>query len=167
MIRSSHVGDIKNMTLTTKDVSLSEAVTRTLEKFASREAATVSDVLSLARSLPQALMESQADVIPEATQAELVQSIQFAQPAVPVEDSWDDDSVTCLCCGRSFTMLKRHLKAEHGLTEAEYRARFNLSDDHPLTAPNYSLRKAEHAKQIGLGKYSRDDDAQSGATLPS
>lgn len=155
------------MTFTTKDISLSEAVTRTLEKFAAREAATVRDVLSLARSLPQALMESQADAIPHGSTADLVQSMQTAQPAVPIEDSWDDDSVTCLCCGRSFTMLKRHLKAEHGLTEAEYRARFNLADDHPLTAPNYSLRKAEHAKQIGLGKYSRDDDAQGAATLSS
>lgn len=146
------------MSITTKEVSLSEAVTRTLEQFAAREAATVSDVVSLARLLPQALMESQSETGLETAQFEILKNTQFATPAVPIEESWNDDSVTCLCCGKSFTMLKRHLKAEHGLTEADYRAQFGLSEDHPLTAPNYSLRKAEHAKQIGLGKYSREDE---------
>ena len=53
-------------------------------------------------------------------------------------------------------MLKRHLKAEHGLTEDEYRARFDLPADMPLVAPNYSERKAAYAKRVGLGRYQRD-----------
>jgi len=56
---------------------------------------------------------------------------ETAIPAVPVAESVTDDSVTCLCCGRSFTMLKRHLRAEHGLSEGDYRIKFNLDDDHP------------------------------------
>ena len=79
------------------------------------------------------------------------------KPAVPIADSVSDDAVTCLCCGRKLTMRKRHLKAEHGLTEEQYRKRFALDDEHPLVAPNYSLRKAEYAKQIGLGRYARED----------
>jgi len=79
---------------------------------------------------------------------------------VPVAESFTDDSVTCLCCGRSFTMLKRHLRAEHGLSESEYRIKFNLDDDHPLVAPNYSLRKADYAKKAGLGRYARDEAVQ-------
>ena len=67
-----------------------------------------------------------------------------------------EDTIFCLCCGKGFKMLKRHLGAEHGLTEAEYRVMFNLPADTPLVAPSYSKRKAEYAKRAGLGKYSRD-----------
>ena len=61
-------------------------------------------------------------------------------------------------------MLKRHLKAEHGLTEDQYRAMFDLLEDFPLVAPNYSARKAKYAKKIGLGKYSRDGMAADAET---
>lgn len=77
------------------------------------------------------------------------------RPAVPIEQAVSEDRVTCLCCGRSFKMLKRHLGAEHGLTEAAYRAAFDLPEDFPLVAPSYSRKKANHAKQAGLGKYER------------
>ena len=77
------------------------------------------------------------------------------QPALPIEQAVTEDKVYCLCCGRGFKMLKRHLGAEHGLTEAEYRAMFNLPADMALVAPSYSRKKASHAKQAGFGKYDR------------
>ena len=76
-------------------------------------------------------------------------------PALPLERAVTRDKVYCLCCGRGFKMLKRHLGAEHGMTEAEYRAAFNLPEDMPLVAPSYSERKAQYAKQAGFGKYDR------------
>lgn len=76
-------------------------------------------------------------------------------PAVPLDQAVQEDKVTCLCCGKSFKMLKRHLGAEHGLTEAEYRTMFDLPADFPLVAPSYSRKKASHAKQAGFGKYDR------------
>lgn len=78
------------------------------------------------------------------------------RPAIPIEQAVTEDKVYCLCCGRGFTMLKRHLKAEHGLTEDEYRALYGLPEDMPLVAPAYSERKAAYAKRVGLGKYQRD-----------
>lgn len=150
-----------------RDYSVSEAVIRTLEQFASREAATVADVISLARQLPSAFINDNVRSTAVTVEVEGQSNVVASQPAVPIENSWDEDSVTCLCCGRSFTMLKRHLKAEHGLSEADYRAKYQLPEDHPLTAPNYSLRKAEHAKQIGLGKYSREDDLKTSLSMPS
>ncbi|KGM46976.1 MucR family transcriptional regulator [Pseudooceanicola atlanticus] len=78
-----------------------------------------------------------------------------ATPALPPERAVTEDKVYCLCCGRGFKMLKRHLGAEHGLTEAEYRAMFNLPADMALVAPSYSRKKASHAKQAGFGKYDR------------
>ena len=78
-----------------------------------------------------------------------------AKPALPIERAVTEDKVYCLCCGRGFKMLKRHLGAEHGLTEAEYRTMFGLPADFALVAPSYSAKKANHAKQAGFGKYDR------------
>ena len=49
-------------------------------------------------------------------------------------------------------LLKRHLTAEHGMTPAEYKARWGLDEDYPLVAPNYAARRQELAVQMGLGK---------------
>lgn len=138
-------------------IQIDEAMVQVLSSFASRENATVDEVIALARRLPSALGATAAAEPEAAPAANASTSPRTAVPAVPVDQSVSDDAVTCLCCGKSFTMLKRHLKAEHGLTEAQYRQRFGLAEDHPLVAPNYSLRKAEYAKRIGLGKYARDD----------
>ena len=136
---------------------VSATTAQVLISFASRESATVDEVLSLARQLQPVFSEMSQRAStshgPDAFDSVATRMI----PAVPIEKSASDDTVTCLCCGKSFTMLKRHLKAEHGLTEALYREAFGLSEDHPLTAPSYSQRKADYAKQIGLGKYAREE----------
>ncbi len=80
---------------------------------------------------------------------------QTLEPAIPIEEAVTEDKVFCLCCGRGFKMLKRHLGSEHGMTETEYRRNFGLSEDFALVAPSYSRKKAAHAKQAGFGKYDR------------
>lgn len=137
-------------------IFISDAVAQIVSNFAARENVTVEEILSLAQQLPAALGNSTDDIFPRAPLAEPDGYIATAQPAVAIDQSVSDGTVTCLCCGRSFTMLKRHIKAEHGLSESQYRAQFGLNDDHPLVAPNYSVRKAEYAKRIGLGKHARD-----------
>ena len=81
-------------------------------------------------------------------------------PALPVEKAVTQDQIFCLCCGRGFKMLKRHLGAEHGLTEAEYRALFDLPPEMPLVAPSYSERKAAYARESGLGRYERESQGR-------
>ena len=41
------------------------------------------------------------------------------------------------------------------LTVDEYRAKWNLQSDHPMTAPGYSERRSTMAKQLGLGRGGR------------
>ena len=72
-------------------------------------------------------------------------------PAVPIKRSVQRDSVVCLECGYRSKMLRRHLRGQHGLDAADYRARWNLSPDHPITAPGYSEHRSALAKQFGLG----------------
>ena len=49
-------------------------------------------------------------------------------------------------------MLRRHLATGHGLSVDQYRARWNLPREHPMTAPGYSEQRSSLAKQIGLGR---------------
>jgi predicted transcriptional regulator len=49
-------------------------------------------------------------------------------------------------------MLRRHLRVAHGLEIADYRTRWKLPADYPVTAPSYSERRSMMAKEIGLGR---------------
>jgi predicted transcriptional regulator len=62
------------------------------------------------------------------------------------------DHIVCLEDGKRFKALRRHLRSEHGLTPDEYRAKWGLAGDYPMTAPNYSAKRSALAKSIGLGK---------------
>src|ERR1700680_1913739 len=71
-------------------------------------------------------------------------------PAVPIRRSVQHDHVVCLECGYRGRVLRRHLRVAHGLEPAEYRVRWRLPPDHPITAPAYSERRSTMAKQITL-----------------
>jgi hypothetical protein len=47
-------------------------------------------------------------------------------PAVPVRRSVGAEKITCLDCGWSGQMLKRHLSTAHAMSPGDYRARWNL-----------------------------------------
>jgi predicted transcriptional regulator len=53
--------------------------------------------------------------------------------------------------GKPYKTLTRHLST-NGLTANEYRARYGLKADYPMTAPAYSEMRREMAKKIGLGR---------------
>lgn len=74
------------------------------------------------------------------------------RPAVPVAESVSDDFITCLEDGKKFKMLKKHLMSVYGMTPNEYRRKWNLDPDYPMTAPSYALKRQELAKKIGLGR---------------
>src|SRR5260370_26914162 len=71
-------------------------------------------------------------------------------PAVSVRRSVHQDYVVCLDCGHRGTTLRRHINSQHGLSRDEYRKRWGLRNDHPLTAPAYSERRSMLAKELGL-----------------
>lgn len=127
-----------------------EQVSRIVAAYASRPDVTPDEIVALYRRLSGELDDEPAEVAPARVPAQA-----GMQPALPLEQAVTEDKVYCLCCGRGFKMLKRHLGAEHGMTEAEYRTAFGLPEDFPLVAPSYSRKKAAHAKEAGLGKYDR------------
>jgi predicted transcriptional regulator len=73
-------------------------------------------------------------------------------PAVPIRRSIHRDYVVCLECGWRGKVLRRHLASGHELSVEQYRVRWNLPREHPMTAPSYSEQRSSLAKQIGLGR---------------
>lgn len=73
------------------------------------------------------------------------------EPAVPPHQSVKKDHLVCLEDGKTFKSLKRHLRAEHGMTPEEYKEKWNLSNDYPMVAPNYAETRSRLAKEMGLG----------------
>jgi predicted transcriptional regulator len=109
----------------------------------SNNSVAANDLPNLIRSVYSALSGVTAEEIVEAERPE---------PAVSVRASVQKDAITCLECGASMKLLKRHLTAEHGMTPDAYRARWDLDADYPLVAPSYAERRKELAVEMGLGK---------------
>jgi len=78
-------------------------------------------------------------------------------PAVPVRKSVTPDAVICLDCGKSQSMLKRHLTTAHGLSVDDYRAKWALPAEYPMVAPNYAAHRSQLAIKIGLGRKPKSD----------
>lgn len=73
-------------------------------------------------------------------------------PAVTLRKSLADPTkIISMIDGKSYAVLKRHLTAQ-GLTPAEYRTRYKLPADYPMTAPAYSEMRKAMAVKIGLGR---------------
>jgi predicted transcriptional regulator len=92
---------------------------------------------------------------------------QERTPAVPIRRSVHRDYVVCLECGWRAQTLRRHLTTGHGLTVEQYRARWGLPREHPITAPSYSERRSSLAKQLGLGRDGRRSRARPEPVEPS
>jgi predicted transcriptional regulator len=77
------------------------------------------------------------------------------EPAVSVRRSITPDYLVCLEDGRKFKSLKRHLRTQYDLSPEQYRAKWDLSKDYPMVAPNYAKARSDLAKQMGLGQGGR------------
>jgi len=77
-------------------------------------------------------------------------------PAAVVRNSITPDHLICLEDGQKFRSLKRHLRNAYGLSPVDYRLKWGLPDDYPMVAPSYAAARSTLAKQMGLGRRSRD-----------
>lgn len=81
-----------------------------------------------------------------------VRTLSRPSPAVPVGKSVTPDFIICLEDGKKMKMLRRYLKTAYDMTPDEYRVRWNLPANYPMTAPNYAKQRSRMAKEFGLGK---------------
>ncbi|WCP13565.1 Transcriptional regulatory protein ros [Sphingobium sp. AntQ-1] len=78
-------------------------------------------------------------------------------PAVSIRASVKPDYIICLEDGKKVKMLKRHLTITYNMTPDDYRTKWGLSADYPMTAPNYAQHRKELAVKIGLGRKKKVD----------
>lgn len=86
-------------------------------------------------------------------------------PATTIRKSLANPShIISMIDGKPYSLLKRHLSTQ-GLTPAQYRARYSLPVDYPMTAPAYSEKRRTLAKAIGLGR--KPGDKKPAAVVPA
>ena len=74
-----------------------------------------------------------------------------SEPVVPIENSIHPNYLICLEDGRQLKMLRRHLRTAYNMSPEQYRLRWNLPDNYPMVAPNYSKHRSQLAKDGNLG----------------
>src|SRR6195952_6138866 len=108
----------------------------------SNNSVAVSDLPLLIQNVHSALSSLGDDLVePEVKQ----------EPAVSIRASIKPDYIVCLEDGKKLKMLKRHLMTHYQMTPDQYRAKWGLSADYPMVAPNYAEQRRALAKKIGLG----------------
>ncbi|MQW90691.1 MucR family transcriptional regulator [Sinorhizobium saheli] len=132
----------------------SDADERTLEltgrivaAYLSRNAVAIDELPSLIQQTHTALNETSSSF-----QANEAPVIEEQRPAVPVKKSVTEEFIICLEDGKRLKLLRRHLMAKFGLTPEQYREKWKLPADYPMTAPAYARQRAEIALGSGLGK---------------
>ncbi len=78
------------------------------------------------------------------------------QPAVSIEDSIEDEYLTCLEDGKKVKSLNRYLKGHLNMTPEEYREKWGLPDDYPMVAPALSRKRAAIARSVQPHKSKKD-----------
>jgi len=73
------------------------------------------------------------------------------KPALPISKSIQPDHLICIECGKKLMTLKFHLRS-HGLTPADYRAKWDLPIDYPMAAPNFSALRSTRAIETDFGR---------------
>jgi predicted transcriptional regulator len=68
-------------------------------------------------------------------------------PAKLMRDSIKRGYLVCLEDGAKLKLLKRHLRACHGLTPDEYRRKWGLPSHYPMVAPQYAELRATYARE--------------------
>lgn len=97
----------------------------------------------LIRTVHAALAGAHAAVEPQAVAPKKATPAQIRKSITPTAlISFED--------GKSYKMLRRHLTGR-GLTPVDYREKWGLPRDYPVTAPDYAAMRSAMAIRIGLG----------------
>lgn len=100
--------------------------------------------------LPNLLTSVHASI--KALSSPTAEPTKTLEPAVSIRKSVQPDYLICLEDGKKFKSLKRHLRTTYGMEPDDYRRKWGLPSDYPMTAPNYSAQRSALARSLGLGK---------------
>ena len=114
--------------------------------YVSHNAVIVRDLPNMIMSVHNTLKSASAGPFFNATKT------PEAVPAVPIRKSVADEYIICLENGGRYKSLRRHLRTAYGMSPDDYRKKWNLPPDYPMTAPAYTKVRSNLAKESGLGR---------------
>lgn len=136
--------------------TLIELTAEIVANYVSNNTTSVADLPALIRATHDALAGIGS---PEVVPPESVSKPTAGQ----IRKSITPDALISFEDGKPYKTLKRHLTT-HGMTIAEYKAKWGLPNDYPTTAPAYSEARSAMAKALGLGQGGRKAKAPAKAT---
>jgi len=92
-----------------------------------------------------------AEAVRQASES-LRQTIRTVLSAREVAASITAQYIVCFEDRTRHVMLRRYIKRKWGLSPEQYRAKWGLPDDYPMTAPAYSKKRGNIAKENNFGK---------------
>ena len=113
---------------------------------------TAQEIVAYAKDIAQGIRQMQGGA-----------SMGAAEPACSPKDAVRETSVVCLECGAKFKMLtKRHL-AEHGLTPAEYKAKWGLKKSVSLACKSLQRMRRQKMQDMQLWTRRKSAEPETGA----
>ncbi|MEO0033956.1 MAG: hypothetical protein RIS94_3714 [Pseudomonadota bacterium] len=131
---------------------LTELTVEIVKSYLSNQSVLAGSLPNLIKSVGAALAGAGGDGAPQSAAA----PAKASTPAVPVAQSIRRNNLVCLDCGHVGIMLRRHLREKHGLSPSEYRTKWGLKPEYPVVLPAYARRRADIARELGLGMTSAE-----------
>lgn len=135
---------------------LQELVAEVAAAYFSNSHVTAADIPNviqqIAASLSQVGTPSSAGTSVSSPNEANAQTPALAKPSRgQIQRSITPEALVSFEDGRGYKTLKRHLSVR-GLTPQQYREKWGLPVDYPMTAPAYSELRSQTAKALGLGQ---------------
>jgi predicted transcriptional regulator len=127
--------------------SLIEMTTEIVANYVNGNKMSAAELPALIKTVHQALSTVDAPAADTAPDVEKLTSAQIRKSIKP-------EGIVSFEDGKTYQTLKRHLSGR-GMTIADYKAKWGLPHDYPTTSPNYSAKRSEMAKSLGLGQGGR------------
>ena len=130
------------------DTDLMAQVTQVITAYLSHNTVAPAEVRGVVRDIFEQYAEMATPKPTPRPEAEAAKPV----PAVPVRRSIRPDYLICLEDGSKRATLTRYLRTRYDMTPDEYRRKWGLPADYPMTAPSIRARNSERAKQHGFGR---------------
>ena len=121
-----------------------ELTTDIVSAFVSNNLVSSAELPALITRVHSALEMVGAEPAPETPEQIKLTPAQIRKSITP-------DGIISFEDGKPYSTLKRHL-SKRGLTIAEYKIKWGLPSDYPVTSPAYSAKRSEMARAVGLGR---------------
>jgi predicted transcriptional regulator len=133
-----------------QDDTLRTLVAEVAAAYFSNSHVTATDIPTVIAHIAQSLQNVGQEAV-ESAPAEAAPEEPKKLTRAQIQKSITPDALISFEDGRSYKTLRRHLSVR-GLSPEQYRQKWGLPGDYPMTAPSYSEQRKALAQKIGLGR---------------